>query len=111
MATLRAELVMLAIDAGKLRVLMMKRESSPCKRGLALPGQYLWEDQFPCPSTISSPEASGSAKPRSGIKLITVSSPFSTANGLTAALARPELADCFSYWAWIALLCLRAQRL
>ncbi len=45
MTTVRAELVMLAIEGGKLHVLMMKREHDPCRHGLALPGQYLWEDR------------------------------------------------------------------
>jgi 8-oxo-dGTP diphosphatase len=44
MTTVRVELVMLAIENGKLHALMMKRDSEPCEHGLALPGQYLWED-------------------------------------------------------------------
>lgn len=43
--TMRAELVMVAIDEGKPRLLMMKRERPPFEHGLALPGQYLGDDE------------------------------------------------------------------
>lgn len=45
MMTMRAEVVMVAIDEGKPRLLMMKRERPPFEHGLTLPGQYLGDDE------------------------------------------------------------------